>query len=656
MVLQITEFLFTSRFDLFLYLQRTPMFVFMIIISYILLGTISGIFIAVGVILIEGFYGRGLVFSRNVSIALSFFVSLLTALLLYRWVEVPLCNALILKSDKIKGLFFIPILLFSILLFFKILKPIENNSSKRFHRRIQGISKPVAFLSPFFFTLVLIASFVYIHTGILSPGGGYSDRSSKTTDGAQVRRIDSNNKIQSPADPPNLLLITIDTLRADHLHLYGYDRIETPTLDNLGQNGTVFLNAVSQSSVTRPSHSSILTGVTPPNHGVRNNITYILKEDEITLAEILSQNGYITTAFVSAEPLRSIFGIDQGFSHYDDQLTVSPLSSIFLRIRRGQNFYSVGSTIGVIIRKHFFPEPEPQRKASLTLNAAKEWLQVEIEKPEPFFVWIHLFDPHTPYDPPPPFDEKYKTPVTQDSKLDSQGEPVSRNVDLYDGEITYVDTELGKFFKWMKQIGAWENTLKVVTSDHGESFEKDYLYKHSKRLYDSIVLVPLLMHFPETVPSNLRIEKIVRLIDVAPTILDILGLPTEHTMDGHSLVRLMDHPEIAEDRDEAFPRFASIETSQTKRKNMVALRGLEWKMIYEIDNPVRELYNLLSDPEELINLYTESGLNQEDDSIWNIMEDKIVTYMDSAQPTSEENVIELAPESLERLKTLGYVD
>ena len=394
--------------------------------------------------------------------------------------------------------------------------------------------------------------------------------------------------------------------------------------------------------MTLPSHSSLLTSRIPPNHGVRNGSSYYLGDDEITLQEVLGARGYRTAAFVSAEPLNYHFGISQGFSVYDDRFA-SFWSSYFWRIRRDYNFFSLGATIkGMMPLSHVMPE----RRGDKTIKAARDWLEKYGGADAPFFVWIHLFDAHRPYAPPEPFDEMYHTPVTSESKLDETGMPVSRQIDLYDGEISFVDNELGKFFSWLKSRDIFDSTLKVVTSDHGESFEKDYLYNHAKRLYESIVRVPLIFHHPHLVPDPRRIEQQVRLIDVSPTILELLNFSVSLPHDGVSLAGM-----ISGGNPEGFPLYATSETDQTRKGNLVSLRTPEWKMVYGIDTPERSLYRLGPDPLEEDNLF-----RKEPDSPENAMRSILETYIEGGNDSSGVNRLELSTEFKEKLKALGYVE
>jgi len=224
----------------------------------------------------------------------------------------------------------------------------------------------------------------------------------------------------SPAlRPLNLVLITIDTLRADRLACYGYAKIETPRLDALAARGVLFENAVAQTPLTPPSHASIFTGQNPNVHGVRNTGGFVLQSSALTLAEILQQQGWDTAAFIGASVLKKLFGFNQGFGLYDDQMPRPD------KTRQTREY--------------------PERPAGEVVDRAIEWLNAQSGRP--FFLWVHVFDPHLPYEPPAPFDVQYK------------GRP-------YDGEVAYTDRELGRLFDALGKKTP-QSTLIAVLSDHG---------------------------------------------------------------------------------------------------------------------------------------------------------------------------------------------
>jgi arylsulfatase A-like enzyme len=226
-------------------------------------------------------------------------------------------------------------------------------------------------------------------------------------------------------DEMNIIIFTIDTLRADHLECYGYENIKTPNINRLANEGILFEYNIAQAPLTLPSHASILTGTYPLFHGVRDNGGFYLEQNHITIAETLKGLGFTTGAFVAAFVLDSRWGLDQGFDYYFDNFDMSKYKTVSL--------------------------DSVQRRGDEVLAEAYKWL--EKNQQEKFFAWIHLYDPHTPYDPPEPYKTQYS----------------DRRYRLYDGEIAYVDQLMGEFRDFMQEKDLLDKTIIVFTSDHGES-------------------------------------------------------------------------------------------------------------------------------------------------------------------------------------------
>ena len=273
----------------------------------------------------------------------------------------------------------------------------------------------------------------------------------------------------------NILLITLDTVRADRLPVYGYKLGQTPNIDRLAKNSSVFEEAYSHVPLTLPSHVSIMTGRLPIAHGVRDNAGFVLNEKEITLAETLKENGYSTGAFVSASVLESRWKINQGFDFYDDHFKTA---------------IAADSLAG-----------EVERKAEETVDISEQWL--DDHKGEKFFMWVHLYDPHDPYDPPEPYKSVY-------------GERP------YDGEIAYVDAEVGKLLQKLQMLRLFDRTIIVLTSDHGEGLGEHNEPTHGVFLYNTTQHVPLMIYIPGK--KGKRITGTIGHIDLAPTILELVGL------------------------------------------------------------------------------------------------------------------------------------
>ena len=292
----------------------------------------------------------------------------------------------------------------------------------------------------------------------------------------------------------NVLLVTLDTTRADRLGCYGYDAAGTPTLDALAKQGIRFDDAVTVAPVTLPSHASILTGLAPHHHGVRNNGGFHLDPAHVTLAEILSDRGYQTAAFIAAFVLDARYGLDQGFDVYNDDVGLDSSNTI-----------------------EAFARPIYERSATRVTSDAVSWLGTR-DRNRPFFCWVHYFDPHKPYNTPAPFDKRFRNRP-------------------YDGEIAYMDNQIGRLVQALKWEGAWDNTLIVVVADHGEGLGDHDEATHAKLIYDSVMRVPLIMACPGLFKKSYVVDDVVvSVTDIFPTVLDLLGMEIPVNVDGLSLL------------------------------------------------------------------------------------------------------------------------
>jgi arylsulfatase A-like enzyme/Flp pilus assembly protein TadD len=277
------------------------------------------------------------------------------------------------------------------------------------------------------------------------------------------------------ARPVNIVLITIDTLRVDGVGCYGLRHVETPNLDRIAEKGVLFENAFAQAPLTMPSHASILTGLYPTAHKVRDTGGFTLDPAHVTLATALQRAQWDTAAFVASAVLKKRFGLNQGFAVYDDDM------------------------------------PAEQRRASEVVDAANRWLGSQSGKP--FLLWVHFYDPHLPYDPPEPFRTRYA------------GQP-------YYGEIAYVDSEVGRLLDSVNRKSP--ETIIAVLSDHGEAFSEHGEYAHGIFLYDTTLRIPFLLAGPG-VPAGKRLTQTARSIDLLPTLLDLAGVPQVQKVQGVSL-------------------------------------------------------------------------------------------------------------------------
>ena len=368
-------------------------------------------------------------------------------------------------------------------------------------------------------------------------------------------RIDTSRRDQGRLAPtgPNVLLITIDTLRADHVGAYGASGAETPALDGLAAEGVLFETSIAATPLTLPSHTSILTGLSPPRHAVRQNGIFRLDESHETLAERFRDAGYDTGAVMGAIVLDARYGLDQGFDFYDWTLSSR---------RASETGY-------------------PERSAEEVTDVALRWLGARERR---FFLWLHYYDPHAAYLPPASFQQRFA------------GRP-------YDGEIAYVDEQIERVFRALRTSGEWDRTLVIATSDHGESLGEHGELTHSYTLYDAVLKVPLILRGPG-IPAARRVREVVSAIDLAPTILARAGLaPLEHA-DGRDLSPLWE----AEHGFEGRPAYAETLATQldhgwaplfalrTDRHLYVRAPRAE---LYEVQQDPRQLRNLLDDPSQI---------------------------------------------------------
>ncbi|MBI3265323.1 MAG: sulfatase-like hydrolase/transferase [Acidobacteria bacterium] len=380
----------------------------------------------------------------------------------------------------------------------------------------------------------------------------------------------------------NVLLITIDTLRADRLGAYG-GRVPTPTVDGLAGRGLRFTHAYAHVPMTLPSHASILTGLTPPGHGVRNNGSFTLAASHPTLAAMLKSAGYRTGAFVGSFVLDARFGLNQGFDVYDD-------------------YY--GEETGLLDFGFV------QRRAPEVLRAAEQFI---LSQPPTYFAWVHLFDPHAPYDA-----------------------PVHSIDDPYDNEIAYTDAQLGAFLHRLGAAGALDRTLIVVTADHGEGLGDHGEDTHGLFAYDSTLHVPLIVSGPG-IPAGVS-DAWVSHVDVVPTVMDLLGLEVPGSVQGQSLV-------ARGDRDRPI-YFEALDANLTR--NWAPLTGLiagGWKYI---ELPIPELYDLASDRGETENRAQQDQTRTRTMAVQLKEASRTLEALAAATPAPSD------PDAAARLRALGY--
>ena len=396
---------------------------------------------------------------------------------------------------------------------------------------------------------------------------------------------------------PNVVLITIDTVRADHVGCYGATKVKTPTLDGLARDGIVFERAISQVPLTWPSHAAILTGTYPFQNGVQDFTGQPLDPRFRSVAQIFKQQGYTTGAVVSAFVLDRSWGLARGFDYYDDAFSAEAFRH---------------KDIGLV-----------DRKAGESVTRAISWL---LKTPRrPFFFWLHLYDPHSPYDPPEPFRSLYKG-------------------HLYDGEIAYADHELGRLIGWLKQNQLYDRTAIVLLSDHGESLGDHGEKEHGFFVYNSTVHIPLIVKPPTG--SGFRPGRVARPVEtvaVAPTLTRLAGMKNEIQKQFSSPGLLSDSTENdTASYSESFYSFSSFGWSP--------LHALQTSRYHYIEAPTPELYDVIADPQEKNNLASQQTATVA------VLEDKLQSLLQhNPFKLAGSGNSGLSPEALEKLRALGYV-
>lgn len=420
---------------------------------------------------------------------------------------------------------------------------------------------------------------------------------------AVVRRIAAPGR--AAAGGPNVLLITIDTLRWDHVGAYGAVGTATPILDGLAARGVRFETAIAHAPLTAPSHASILTGLTPVRHGVRDNGAFALPANLPTLATILRGAGYATAGFISGFPLERRFGFATGFETYDDQL---------LRRRSPGVAGASGRPVA----------SAAERRADETTDHVIAWLNsrnpVSGRARTPWFAWVHYFDPHAAYEPPPEYLRAYA------------GRP-------YSGEIAFVDAQIGRLFSVLADRGDVAQTVVLVTADHGESLGEHGEETHGVFIYDSTLRVPWIVAGPQ-VPAARVAGVVAQGVDVLPTLLDLVGVPAPSTIEGRSLRPAIEGRRMADEPVyiESLLAFRNFGWSA-----LHGVRDARWKYV---DAPSPELYDLTLDPSESGNRMPEHP--ERGRAMARVLSSALQTPTpDAAQAVDVE--------SINRLRALGYV-
>ncbi len=397
----------------------------------------------------------------------------------------------------------------------------------------------------------------------------------------------------------NVVLVTLDTTRPDHLGLYGRDNAQTPNLDSLLDHGVRFDDAVTSASTTLASHTTMMTGLYPPTSGVRDNGSYKLAPKFVTLAETLKNKGYDTGAFVSSFVLDRRFGLDQGFDTYDFETD--------RRMQRGP------------------ASLEHERRANDVTASAVHWLRERSKDGEksPYFLWVHYFDPHAPYDSP----------------LRSTG---TKQLSPYAAEIAFMDREFGRLLKAIDTQGDRDKTLIAVISDHGEGLGEHDEEQHGIFIYESTIRSAFVLSNPQLFSSSFRVDdRVVGTVDFLPTMCDLLGLEGPKGIDGGSLLVV----------DETPNRVIYIETAYPLNLGCSPLRGVRSHEAKFILAPQAEFYDLRKDPDELNNLFGAGGSNLK------ALQDELAGFIERwpDDNVAIANIAPLSPEDRRRLTALGYL-
>jgi arylsulfatase len=415
---------------------------------------------------------------------------------------------------------------------------------------------------------------------------------------------------------PDVIVITLDTTRADHLSCYGYFRETSPHLDALAREAIVFENAFAPMSTTLPSHLSLFTSTHTITHGVHGNVSSFHRAWEPgteirTAAEIFAGLGYETAGFVSAAPLKRVSGISIGFDHYRE------------------------------------PE-ENECRAEETTTAVLDWLETASDRP--LFLWVHYFDPHDIYSAPRPFTRFFRTDDELVAQLRANHYPRWDQLDcqhmanMYDSEIRYMDDQIGRLFDALRRSGRWDGAVLAVVGDHGEGLGQHDFIRHDP-LNREQLHVPLILKLPGSDRAR-RSDRLTAVVDVLPTLVDVLGLsvPKEvrERFEGRNLIDTAGW-------DYVFSERARGRVKKLGPGEQYALTGREWKYFLATEKP-DELYHVASDPFELENVIDRHP------EVADRLRARILSALEHARRAGPDSAEALPPEHLEQLRALGYVD
>ena len=429
-----------------------------------------------------------------------------------------------------------------------------------------------------------------------------------------------------PPGPPNVLLITIDTARADHFSVYGYSRDTTPVLRKFATEGVRFDAAYAPTATTAPTHASIFTGLYPPTHRVLMNGIYLDDAHE-TLAETLGLAGWASGAVVSSYVLHPKFNYGQGFENWD------------------ADFSQANVPDGVTAWEGDRVEGKFYGRADDTTRRAISWLKSLAGAGRPFFLFVHYYDPHDPYQPPSEFAKRL--PPLSDRAMD-------QTISRYDAELAFTDAEIGRLLETLDDLELSENTLVVVAGDHGEGLMTHGHMNHGVQIYEEAVRVPLLIRWPNRIPGEKVVAEPMEIIDIAPTIADLAGVAVvPQAYAGRSLAsRLLGEERHIDERPIWLYRrtYQGSMVSRTWAKGeQFGIREGRWKYILGPSEGTEELFDLVADPGEKNNVR-----GQHPEVATRLAAKVEVWRREHTREDPEE--VGVTPEDRRRLKALGYAD
>ena len=430
-----------------------------------------------------------------------------------------------------------------------------------------------------------------------------------------------------PKNRVSVIVITLDTVRADHLSVYGYPRRTTPFLERLAKESVTFNNAYTPIPHTVPAHTSLFTSRYPSDHKLLYN-DWKLKDWKLPLlTDALEHQGYQTGAVIASQVLSSSCGLSHGFQFYQDKNFEQPLT--------------------VVKKKKKISHAYVQRRAVEVLKWAERWLN-DLDRERPFFLWLHFYDAHRPYDFPPELtpafalDDEFKGYLEKNHYLMPES---YADANTYDNELLYLDQNLEKLFGYLKDQGLLAKSLIIVTADHGEGLGQHNLYNHGLYLYEEQVRIPLLIRFADGYKAGTRVDAAVSLIDIAPTILDYLQLKDKMEPRGSSMLGLIAGT-AQELRPCQFFERRWYEPKERVKGRKAGARCGDWKVIWA-DEETNELYDLSADPFEL------SNIREGQPKKFRELEAEVKGYLELVKFFSVEK--QAVPKKVQKeLKALGY--